>query len=79
MRFLSEPILNTLRKILNGSYETKGEITQQTCPSDMPMGELRMKSGGAITSTRETASSFSSVHKVTMADLILRVGSRPET
>lgn len=37
-----------------------------TSPLALPMGELRMKSGGAKTSTRATASSFSCLKRENM-------------
>lgn len=43
-----------------------GGVSGPTFPSANPIGEARMKSGGARTSVRETASSFSSEQSSTI-------------
>lgn len=48
-----------------------------TSPSEEPMGELSIKSGGAMTSTRLTASSLSSRHSCSIASRMMRGGSLP--
>lgn len=49
----------TLGPLDSGQASGATGVTPLTSPSALPIGELRIKSGGAITSTRATASSFS--------------------
>lgn len=49
-----------------------------TWPSDIPIGEFSMKSGGANTSAKDTASSFISPQSWSTVFLINLVGAPPD-
>ena len=69
---------NLVKRLLSATVTVEMDLhIRLTSPSDAPMGELRMKSVGAMTSTRETASSFSSPHRRRIASRMMRGAPLP--
>ena len=62
-------------KMLNSGLILK--TFSHTCPSEFPIGELRIKSGGAIASTKATESVLRAPHSCNIASLMRRGGSGP--